>query len=69
METYEKSVLEYRDVRSAIEHAKEEYFDKGDKRGFERGIETTARKCLEEGMSIELVTKVTGISAEQLINL
>jgi hypothetical protein len=65
METYEKSVLEYRDVRSAVGHA----FDRGDEQGFGRGVETTARKCLQEGMSIELVSKVTGLSAEQLINL
>jgi predicted transposase/invertase (TIGR01784 family) len=81
METYNKSILEYQDVRDAVDYAKEEYFEKGIEKGIERGIErgakqgrkeaieTTARKCLEKGMSIELVVEVTGLSAEQLINL
>jgi predicted transposase/invertase (TIGR01784 family) len=84
METYNKSILEYQDVRDAVDYAKEEYFEKGIERGIERGIEqgiergakqgrkeaieTTARKCLQEGMSIELVAKVTGLSVNQLIN-
>ena len=94
METYNKSILKYRDVRSAVELAQERYFEKGIlqgiekgiKKGFEQGIEkgirqgfekgiergieksikTTAIKCLEEGMPVEFVCRVTGLSPEQI---
>jgi predicted transposase/invertase (TIGR01784 family) len=73
----EKSVLEYRDVRSAIEYAKKESFDKGFKQGFKRGIKRAierylieiAQKCLKEGISIEEIAELTGLSAEQLKEL
>ena len=70
METYNKSILKYRDVRSAVELAQERYFEKGIQTGLERGIEkgikTTAIKCLEKGIPIELVCQVTGLTPEQI---
>ncbi|MDR3340459.1 MAG: hypothetical protein LBT25_10290, partial [Candidatus Symbiothrix sp.] len=69
METYNKSILEYQDVRDAVDYAKEEYFEKGIEKGFNQKSVEIARKCFEEGMSIELVAKVTGLSAEQLEKL
>jgi hypothetical protein len=33
METYNKSILKYRDVRSAVELAEERYYEKGMKQG------------------------------------
>jgi predicted transposase/invertase (TIGR01784 family) len=61
METYNKSILKYRDVRSAVELAQERYFEKG--------IKTTAIKCLEEGLPVELVCRVTGLTIEQIKQL
>ena len=90
METYNKSILKYRDVRSAVELAQERYFEKGIQQGIEKGIEkgfergirqgieqgiekgiekyskVTAIKCLEKGMSIELICKVTGLTPKQI---
>jgi predicted transposase/invertase (TIGR01784 family) len=100
MGTYEKSVLEYRDVRSAlkyrfgegvkegakkgvkegfekgfgkgIEKGDKQGFERGDRQGFERGANQNrieiAKNCIKEGMSIEMVARVTGLSAEQLQN-
>ena len=78
METYNKSILKYRDVRSAVELAEERYYEKGIKagieagiekgikRGIERGIKITARKFLKEGIPIDLVSRVTGLTPEQI---
>jgi predicted transposase/invertase (TIGR01784 family) len=62
METYNKSILKYRDVRSAVELAQERYFEKG----IEKGIKTTAIKCIEEGTPVEMVCRVTGLTLEQI---
>ena len=66
METYNKSILKYRDVRSAVELAKERYFKGGIEKGIEQNIKTTVIRCLKEGMSIELVSRVTGLTPEQI---
>jgi len=78
METYNKSILKYRDVRSAVELAEERYYEKGIKagievgiergieKGIERGVRITAGKLLKEGMSIDLVSRVTGLTPEQI---
>jgi predicted transposase/invertase (TIGR01784 family) len=61
METYNKSILKYRDVRSAVELAEE--------KGIKQGIKITAVKLLREGMSIDFVSRTTGIPPEKLIDL
>jgi predicted transposase/invertase (TIGR01784 family) len=70
METYNKSILKYRDVRSAVELALERGVEKGVERGMqqglEKGIRITAMKCLEEGMSIELICRITGLTPGQI---
>jgi len=72
METYNKSILKYRDVRSAVELAEERYYEKGIKAGIEKGINLNsieiAKKCFAEGMSIDLVARITGLTPEQLLN-
>jgi predicted transposase/invertase (TIGR01784 family) len=65
MENYNKSILRYRDVRSAVELASE----RGILQGIEKGIKITAIKCLAKGMSIELVCQVTGLTPEQIKNI
>ena len=39
METYNKSILKYRDVRSAVELAEERYYAKGRVAGIEEGAD------------------------------
>jgi len=70
METYNKSILKYRYVRSTVELAEERYYAKGRVAGIEEGIERgariTARKFFKEGIPIELVSRVTGLPPEQI---
>ncbi|GHV21912.1 hypothetical protein FACS1894174_05940 [Bacteroidia bacterium] len=61
MEKYNKSILEYSDVRSAMECARGE--------GFEKGIISIARKCLAKNMPIEEIIDLTGLSKEQILKL
>jgi len=63
MESYNKSILEYRDVRSAVEYAREEGIEKGRE---ERNIYIIQR-CLQKNMSIEEIIELTGFSKEQII--
>ncbi|MCL2649763.1 MAG: Rpn family recombination-promoting nuclease/putative transposase [Candidatus Azobacteroides sp.] len=78
METYNKSILEYQDIRRIAnytrkegrEEGREEGLKEGLKKGLEKGLKRksieTARNCLKEGLSIELIAKITGLSPEQV---
>ena len=84
-EKYEKSVLEYEDVREAVEYAKklaakdayEEGLSVGMEKGIEKGIEKgrltalqlTAEKLLNSGFSIDDVVQFTGLSEEQVVEI
>ncbi|MBP5709873.1 MAG: hypothetical protein J6W84_02740, partial [Bacteroidales bacterium] len=73
-ESYEKSVLEYEEVQTAIEYAKElaakASYKAGVKKGKEEGREEallkTARNLLKLGISVSDVAKATGFSEEQI---
>ena len=73
-DNYQKSVLEYEDVKRAVEYARETaakvFFEKGMEKGREEGREEallqTARKFLELGISIADIVKATGLSEEQI---
>ena len=71
METYDKSILQYRDVRSAVELAQERYYEKGRvigiEEGIKKGVEITAIKFLQEGMPLDLVSRVTGLTPDQIM--
>ena len=70
---YEKSVLEYEDVKDAMDYHHrlgiEEGFQKGLEEGRAEALLNTARKFLELGVSISDVAKATGLSEEQLQTL
>jgi len=63
METYRKSILEYQDVRDAVDYAREEAFEKG------REVEkiTIIQKCLQKNITIEDIIDLTGYSKDQII--
>ncbi|MDR3338891.1 MAG: Rpn family recombination-promoting nuclease/putative transposase [Candidatus Symbiothrix sp.] len=73
METYNKSILEYQDVRDAVDYAREEASEKAFKKGIEKGINQKsfeiARKCFEKGMLVEEVAELIDLDAEQLKEL
>ncbi|GHV22860.1 hypothetical protein FACS1894174_08060 [Bacteroidia bacterium] len=79
MEKYNKSVLEYSDVRDAVEYARETGLEEGigigmekgvkqgREEGFEKGIISIVRKCLEKNMPVEDIADLTGLSEEQIL--
>jgi len=58
MEQYKASVLEYDSIKTAVKYAEE----KSIKKGIEIGVEKVAKECLQFGMSVEQVAKVTKLS-------
>ncbi|MBO4646340.1 MAG: PD-(D/E)XK nuclease family transposase [Bacteroidales bacterium] len=76
-ENYEKSILEYEDVREAVEYAKELSFaegvEKGMKKGMAQGVRNgllqAAANLLKMGISIADVVKATGLNEEEVREL
>ena len=58
METYNKSILEYHDVRLCRDYALE--------KGREEGKILVIQKCLQKNMPIEDIIFITGFSKEQI---
>jgi len=54
MGEYKKSILEYQDVRDAVDYAREE--------GREEERILMAQNCLKEDIPIETISKPTGLS-------
>jgi len=78
MKNYKKSVLEYRDVKSSIELAREEALEEGIeigiKKGLEQGVEQGLErakiaiilKCFQKNMPVEDIVYITGFSEEYI---
>ncbi|MDR3217675.1 MAG: hypothetical protein LBU22_01630 [Dysgonamonadaceae bacterium] len=69
MEAYNKSILEYQDVRDAVDYAREEASEKSFRDGGNQKSVEIARKCFQKRMSLEEIAELTGLSAEQLEKL
>ena len=79
MEEYKKSILEYQDVRDAVDYAREEGFEEGIEKGREEGREegieegieaekiAIIHKCLQMDLPIENIVFLTEFSEEQII--
>jgi conserved hypothetical protein (putative transposase or invertase) len=72
MKDYNKSILEYSDVRDAANCAREEGFKEGEEKGRkileEREIEI-AKNLLKKGISTEIIEQCTGLTAEEIESL
>jgi len=55
-----------RDEKAALAYAKEEGFDKGYEEGMEKGIEKVVKNMLKEKMDISIISKITGISENEI---
>ena len=78
---YEKSVLEYEDVKDAMEYhhrmGKAEGLNEGFVNGFEKGVEKgreeaiiqTVKNLLSMGMSVSDIAKATGLTENEVIQL
>jgi predicted transposase/invertase (TIGR01784 family) len=75
METYRKSILEYQDVRDAVDYARVEAFEKGIEEGRIEGREEgiikgkilIIQRCFQKNIPIEDIVDLTGFSKEQII--
>ena len=65
MRDYEESLKNLRDLGNVLNTAKEE----GRKEGRKEGIETMALRMRDDGMSLEVIAKYTGLSIEEIRNL
>ena len=63
--SYEDSLKYYRDLKNSLDTAKEE----GIEEGIEKGKIEVAKNLLENNVSIEIITKSTGLSKEQIDRL
>ena len=61
MKTYEKSILEYNDVRDAMACSRDE--------GRLEGIMETAVKLIKDNMPVELIKKYTGLTEKDIESL
>ncbi|GHT45164.1 hypothetical protein AGMMS49965_21890 [Bacteroidia bacterium] len=69
MRTYKKNLLQYNDVRSEVECAREEGIQQGMQniqKSIQHATYEIAQKCIREGMSLDLVIRITGLSPEEL---
>ena len=68
-EEYAKSILEYDDVKDAIEYNRRLAMEEGRKEGREEGMKhllQTAKNLLEMGLSVADIAKATGLSEDQI---
>ncbi|GHT21906.1 hypothetical protein AGMMS4957_11420 [Bacteroidia bacterium] len=65
MREYNKSILEYADVRDCADCARQE----GMQQGIQQGVFAVAKKLNASGVAVELIASVTGLSAEQVSRL
>ena len=81
MKDYNKSILEYSDVRDAANYAREEGFkygkEKGKEEGREEGVEKgrkereieIAKNFLRQGISTEMIEQCTGLTVKEIETL
>jgi len=56
-------------LEEGMEKGREEGMEKGREEGMEKGREETARNALAQGLSIEIIQKITGLDMETIKNL
>lgn len=66
MEAYNQSVLEYYDVRQAVDVARREGMEVGEKRGREQEQTRFVKSCRLAAMSIKQIAELTGLAEEQI---
>jgi predicted transposase/invertase (TIGR01784 family) len=69
VEAYNKSVLEYSDVRDAVDYATKRSLEKGIRKGIEKERIVIAEKCLQKRMSLNEISELTDLSIEQIRQL
>lgn len=68
-QAYDENLRKYRDTIAVMEGQYLEGIEKGIAKGRTEGFIATARKMKADGLSTELITKYTGLSAEEIAAL
>ncbi|MDR3246837.1 MAG: hypothetical protein LBT50_10440 [Prevotellaceae bacterium] len=63
---FRSNVTEYEDIQEAMEIVRKEGFEEGFKEGRSEGRLEVAINCLQDGLSVETVSKLTKLSIEQV---
>lgn len=63
---HEDSVNAYRDIVNAIRTAEKKKFAEGRAEGRAEGIIEVAKSMIKKGMSVELISEVTGLSHDEI---
>ncbi len=66
---YEDSVNAYRDIVNAIKTAEKKKYAGGIAEGRAEGIADVAKSMLAKGLAVDMVSELTGLSAEQIARL
>ncbi|MDR2138066.1 MAG: hypothetical protein LBP50_00715 [Tannerella sp.] len=66
MGEHKTSIFEYDSVREAIAYSEQKGMEKGRKIGMEKASLEIAKQCLQKGLSIELISSITGLSIERI---
>jgi hypothetical protein len=69
METYRQSILEYDDVRQAVDYAYREGYRKGIKIGRKRGLEQIVKNCSAYNISVETIATITGFTERRIYDI
>ena len=56
-------------MKQGLKQGLEQGLDQGLKQGLEQGKIDTAKKMLEENIDINIISKVTGLTTEEIANL
>ena len=72
---YEQSLKHYRDNLACLDAAKQEGMDigyergieQGVKQGIEQGVARVAQNMLKQGLPVEVISKATGLSADEIM--
>jgi len=70
LDEYEESLKVYRDLKGVIDTSFEEGLEQGKKQGLEQGEERgmirVAKNALKEGLPIEIISKLPGLTKEEI---
>jgi predicted transposase/invertase (TIGR01784 family) len=73
MEEYKTSILDYDSIKTAVMLSREDGIEIGREEGigigFEKSRMETAKECLREGLSVDLISTITKLSIEQIQDL
>lgn len=64
--TYEDSLKYYRDIKNVIDTAEKTGEEKGVQKGVKKNQLENAKNALLEGLSFEIISKITKLSVEEI---